>query len=260
MRGYLPLLSLVLSLAGVGAAQAALDDKKIAAAQKAADAFVRMAADSHRTGKPPRQADATVDRLLAAVFDTGAATTGVEFADLPKIFQWLKIADRVGLVYMLAGTGTKDLLRAARDPKTAARIARNTAEFDAEYGRFTDFQLTLAGYTLDAIQAKIRSAPAKERDHPKFRAGFAQVTIGIAQTIGGVLDGFLTEGIGDGWRRDRLVLLQQLAPKMAQTLPRQMRETMRDLALTVSEKLEDPDSKTGLQDFGNSLMREKKDD
>ena len=77
-----------------------------------------------------------------------------ELSDIPRITRWLANADRVGLVYMMAGTGTNNLA-AATNPKIANRIAKNIAEFQDEYGRFVDFQVTLSGFTLDAVGAKI---------------------------------------------------------------------------------------------------------
>ena len=45
----------------------------------------------------------------------------------------MAIGDKVGLVYMLAGTGTNNLIRAATNPKTAKLIPQNIATFE-RYG------------------------------------------------------------------------------------------------------------------------------
>ena len=254
MRPALPLVSLVAGLLiTISAATAAMDQSKLAAAQKAAAAFVKLAGNSARTGKPPREADPKVKALLDTVFDTSAIATP-EFSDIPRITQWLVNADRVGVVYMLAGTGTNNLASAA-NPKVGDRIGRNIAEFQIEYGRFVDFQVALSGFTLDAVRAKMDSAPEKERKHPKFQAGFMQVASGIAQTFLGTLSNFSGEGITDDWRRARLVQLNAIAPKMAETLPREMREKLGEMTREIGDAIPDPQIKDSLKELADTIAK-----
>lgn len=234
-------------------AMAAMDQQKIAAAQKAAAEFVKLAGNAAKTGKPPRNSDPKVKALLETVLDTSAMTTP-EFSDIPRITQWLSNADRIGLVYMLAGTGTNNLAAAA-NPKTADRIAKNIVEFQDEYGRFADFQVVLSGFTLDAVRAKMDSAPERERKDPKFQAGFMQVAGGIAQTIAGTLSTFTAEGITDDWRRDRLAPLTAIAPKAAETLPREMREKLGEMTREISEQMTDPQIKDGVKSIADALVK-----
>lgn len=234
-------------------APAAMDQKRLAAAQKAAADFVKLAGNSARTGKPPRESDPKVKALLDIVLDTGAVTTP-EFSDLPAITRWLANADRVGLVYMLAGTGTNNLA-AATNPKIADRIGKNIAEFQDEYGRFVDFQVALSGFTLDAIRAKIDSAPEKERRNPKFQAGFVQVTGGIAQTIAGAVSTFSSEGISDEWRRARLAPLNMIAPKVAEIMPKDMRDKLSEMTREIADQLADPQIKDDVKAIAETLAK-----
>lgn len=254
MRPALYALSTVAALIMSAAiAMAAMDQQKITAAQKAAAEFVKLAGNAAKTGKPPRNSDPKVKALLDIVLDTGAMTSP-EFSDIPRITQWLSNADRIGLVYMLAGTGTNNLAAAA-NPKIADRIAKNIVEFQDEYGRFADFQVVLSGFTLDAVRAKMDSAPEKERKNPKFQAGFMQVAGGIAQTIAGTLSTFSAEGITDDWRRDRLAPLTAIAPKAAETLPKEMREKLGEMTRDIGEQMTDPQIKDGVKSIADTLVK-----
>ena len=139
-------------------ASAGVNRAKVIAAEQAANEFVRLARNSAKTGKPPRESDPAVKALLDTAFDTSATSTlGVEFSDLPRINQWMAIGDKVGLVYMLAGTGTNNLFQAATNPKTAKLIPQNIAAFETEYGRFTDFQVALWGYCAGCGRGQTRN-------------------------------------------------------------------------------------------------------
>lgn len=251
MRLTLPSVSLAVLILALAPAQAAMDQKKIVAAQKAAADFVKLAGNSARTGKPPRETDPKVKALLDIVLDT-SAMTAPEFSDIPRITQWLVNADRVGLVYMMAGTGTNNLA-SATNPKIADRIQKNIAEYQTEYGRFVDFQVALSSFTLDAIRAKMDSAPEKERKDPKFQAGFLQVAGGIAQTLAGTLSTFTTEGITDEWRRARLVPLSAIAPKVAETAPKDVREQLAGMTREISEQIADPQIKDSVKAIADTV-------
>lgn len=254
MRPSLPLVSIVAALMlNTAPALGAMDQAKLAAAQKAAADFVKLSGNSAKTGKPPRESDPKVKALLDTVLDT-SAMTAPEFSDIPRITQWLSNADRVGVVYMLAGTGTNNLAAAA-NPKVGDRIGKNIAEFQTEYGRFVDFQLALSGFTLDAVRAKMDQAPEKERKDPKFQAGFMQVASGIAQTYLGALSNFAGEGITDDWRRARLAPLNALAPKFADTLPKDMREKLGDMTREISDHISDPQIKDGVKAMGDTIAK-----
>ncbi len=246
--------SLVAALfVSVAPANAEIDQQKIAAAQKAAADFVKLAGNSARTGKPPRESDPAVKALLDTVLDT-SAMSAPEFSDIPRITQWLANADKVGIVYMMAGTGTRNLA-AASNPKIADRIGKNIAEFQDEYGRFVDFQLALSGFTLDAVRAKMASASEKERKDPKFRGGFMQASSGIVQTVAGTLSTFTAEGITDDWRRARLGPLNTIAPKMAETLPKEMREKLAEMTRDIAGQLKEDDVKGSVNAFADTLVK-----
>ncbi|MFZ5690839.1 MAG: hypothetical protein ACOY5F_06250 [Pseudomonadota bacterium] len=230
-----------------------IDQKKIAAAQKAAADFVKLAGNSAKTGKPPREADPAVKALLDTVLDT-SAMNAPEFSDIPKITQWLANADKVGLVYMMAGTGTNNLASAS-NPKIADRIGKNIVEYQDEYGRFVDFQLALSGFTLDAVRSKMASASDKERKDPKFHGGFMQASSAIVQTVAGTLSTFTADGITDDWRRARMAPLNAIAPKIAETLPKDMRAKLAEMTREIGEQVQDPQIKVSVTAFADSIAK-----
>lgn len=254
MRPVMSLLLMAILLALPGQASAALDRTKLAAAEKAANEFARLARDSFKTGKPPRESDPAVKALLDTAFDT-SAPGAAEFSDLPRINQWMANGDKIGVVYMLAGTGTNNLFQAATNAKTSALIPQNIAAFQSEYGRFTDFQIALWSLSLDAIIARIEKAPEAERKNPKFLGGLVQISNSIAQSIAGTLSTFSTEGINDDWRRARLVQLTEIAPKAVKVMPLPIREKLRDLAREAGDKTENAEIKQSLLAFGDSLTK-----
>jgi hypothetical protein len=253
MRVALSIALMALLLALPQQASAALDRTKIAAAEKAANEFARLARDSYKTGKPPRETDPAAKALLDTAFDTAAGPA--EFSDLPRINQWMANGDKIGLVYMLAGTGTSNLAQAATNTKTAKLIPENIASFQTEYGRFTDFQIALWSLALDAIIARVEKAPEAERKNPKFLGGFVQISNSVAQSLAGALETFTIDGITDEWRRARLTQLNEIAPKAAKVIPAPIREKLREFAIDVSNKTENAEIKESVKAFGDGLMK-----
>src|SRR5579863_2821177 len=72
---------------------AQLDPAQVAAAGKAADALAKLGKDAYQTGKPPRQSDPKVAKLLDVVFGgTAKLNDGpdpVPLEQLDKLNDWL---------------------------------------------------------------------------------------------------------------------------------------------------------------------------
>src|SRR5262249_34120847 len=105
--------------------QMQLDDVK-----KAANDFFNLARDSHNSGRPPRESEQSVQELLDGIFDV-SEFEGLTLAatDIAKANDWYLTGDRVGTVYMLAGTGTDDVEKLPSDTETQQRMHRNVADF-----------------------------------------------------------------------------------------------------------------------------------
>src|SRR5262245_25902067 len=133
---------------------AAVDSARVNEVKKAATAFQALAKNSHVTGQAPRQSDPGVKALLDKVLDTSAVDQGMTFSDIPRIEEWMAAAQKVIVVYLLAGTGATDIRKLTTSQQNLQRINRNIADFQSEYGRCADFQIAMAGAMLDGTQSR----------------------------------------------------------------------------------------------------------
>lgn len=249
----LAVVALVSMLAG-GPAAAAIDSARVSEARKAAAAFLALAKNSHRTGQVPRQSDPAVKALIDKTLDTAAIDKGVAFGDIPRIEEWMAAGQKVAVVYLLAGTGAADLAKLSTDQKTLQRINRNIAEFQTEYGRYTDFQVAMAGAMLDAVQSRLDAASPKERDDPKTKSGLAGISARVTQTLIGVVSTFLTDGISDEWRRARSERLTGIASR-TKILSAADAGKLRATAMSVHDAMKDAAVKASMKSFADALAR-----
>lgn len=218
MRATLSAVLLALALSCMPAL--ALDPARVAAATKAADDFVALSAGAETTGAPPRATDAAAKPLLDAVFDTSALEQGgvQPMAELQNVNAWNMAVLKVGLVYILAGTGAKEIGALQQTPETLARVDRNTVTFAPEVGRYFDTQIRLQMAIVDTVQTFIRTANRAQLENPGMRSGIGKIRSGTGQTISGVVGTLQLGEQSDDWRRARLTLLEAMAPKAARFL------------------------------------------
>ena len=254
MRRSLQIIALMSTLAMGPVGAHALDAGKVEAVDKAADAFAALAKDSHNTGRPPRQSDPAARPLIDVVFDTAEATRErVPWDQLLTLNKWNLAVIKVGLVYMLAGTGAADLAALNDKPEAATKVDRNTVAFAPELGRYFDAQLRLQGAIMDTVQEFLRTAKRSQLDNPQFKSGVGQIRSGVAQTITGMIGTFTVEGTTDDWRRARLSVANAIAPKAAKFLPAEEKGSVRAAALEVAGQMTDAKVKAGLEAFAKTL-------
>lgn len=234
----------------------ALDPAKAAAADKAAEAFIVLAKGSETTGKPPRLTDPAAKSLMDAVFDTREIEKGgpLPMADLGNLNTWNLAAVKIGLVYMLAGTGVTDIAKLPNEQSALAKVDQNTADFAPELGRYFDAQLRLQAAIVDTVQAFLLTGPKKQLEQPNFKSGVAQIRAGCAQTISGFITAFVNQGLSDQWRRERIGNLLPLAPKFAKFLLPEDLRTLRETANEVGGQMSDAQVKADLAKFGDALI------
>lgn len=255
-RTVLTVLSCATAVLMSAHASLALDPAKAAATEKAASAFVALAKGSEKTGKPPRLNDPAAKPLLDTVFNTAEIEKGgpLPMADLGNLNTWNLAAVKIGIVYMLAGTGVTDISQLGNDAAAAAKVDENTATFAPELGSYFDAQLKLQAAIVETVQAFLQTAPKAQLDQPNFKSGVSQIRSGCAQTINGFITAFVNDGLNDEWRRARLASLLPLAPKFAKFLLPEDLRALRETANEVGGQMKDAKVKADLAKLGEALV------
>jgi len=234
-------------------AESRIEQEQIDDVKNAATDFLELAKDSVINGRPPRYGEPTIATLLDRIFDLSeieGATLAV--ADVARANDWFGAGDRVGSVYILAGTGVSDINRLPNDPNIQRRTHRNVAEFAPEFARYLDFQVRLAGMMMDAeLKRAAKGGPDAER--PEVMREIADVRITLAETLTGDLTTLAYDGLTDDWRRARLAVMMQVVPKAATfLLPEQLR-SVRDRALTVMTFVREKSVQDQIKDLADAL-------
>lgn len=234
-------------------AGAQIDAGKAESAKKAAAQFAELASGSEKTGKPPRDSDPAVKKLMDAVFDTRDidAAKSIPSQALQPLGQRIMTGTQVALFYMLAGTGITDLAQAGNVPSIGERVNLNTIEFASELGRYFDFQLKVQGAVVDGVQARL--ATAKRDEVKRMEAGIAEVRAGTQRAISGIIETLAINGLTEAWRKDRVPGLVAVAPKLAKFLEPEQKKQLSALALECAAVMDDAQVKKGLETFAKGI-------
>jgi len=217
-------------------AQARIDDAHLDDVKKATSAFLSLAKDSAISGRPPRQSEPAARALLERVFDLArieGATLAV--SDIPKASEWFAAGDRVGTVYMLAGTGMRDIGQLPATPAGQQQTHRNVVDFAPEFARYVDFQVTLAGIMADAALKRMdegRLDDATQREIDDVRATLIETLLGDLSTL-------TYDGLSDEWRHQRLAVMQPTVRRTIRLLDADQAQRLRQHALTVTTLVRD---------------------
>lgn len=223
-------------------------ETKVKAITEAADKFVALAKDSATTGEAPRETDPTAKPLLQVVFDTASLENGPAqpMSALDALNAWNLDVLKVGLVYILAGTGVTDVAALNNAPEMIAKANDNTVKYAPEMGRYMDAQLRLQAAIIDTIGSYMANASQSDIDRANFKSGLAEVRSGVTGTINGVITTLPIGGLTDDWRRERLPALSAVSSKAAKFLLPEDLKALQDTAMEVAGQLSDPEVKAGL--------------
>jgi hypothetical protein len=244
-------LALALLAAIALPAGAQVDAAKLPAAKAAADSFVVMAKGSEKTGEAPRESDPAVKRLIEAVFDTRdvEAAKTIPFQTITQLSERMLTGLKVGVVYMLAGTGAADLNEIGKVADADMKVNLNVIKFAPEMGRFYDFQMRIQGAVIDAVLARMATAKPDELAKPSFVSGLADIRGGGARTVAGVIETLAINGLADQWLRDRQPALAAIAPKLAKFLLPEQKAELQKLAIACANVTDEPQVKQSLLQF-----------
>jgi hypothetical protein len=248
----------IASLAIIGGAHmaAALDAARVSDAQTAANELVARAKDSHKTGAPPRVSDPAVEKLFERVFDTKAVeSTVVPFSDVQKLMEWFSAGNQIGSIYILAGTNLTDTSKAGEDPEALARVEKNISTFAPELGRYYDFMVTMSGVISDTFGPWLASLKKEQLERPNVKSGAAQVRSGLLGVVNGALTSLANDEVDDAFRRDRLVKLNLVAPKLAAFLDADQLAALCGTAAEVAGSVSDPSIQASVKAFGEKLAK-----
>jgi hypothetical protein len=190
------------------------------AARQAAFQLEALATASGPSNLMPHQTDRAARPLLDAVLNTSAipAEPGVE--DLQPLAIWELSVLRIYLGYLFADAANADigtLAAAANEPQVDARIGRNVLQFAPEFGRAADTMLNLMKPMAEelVLQARVEAgAPLNDQQTKRVE----QFQHGLGQTMAAVLKLTMMPSFDEAWRKQRLTVLEALAPKAASVL------------------------------------------
>ncbi len=235
-------------------AEVKIETARLDEVRKAADDFLAFARDSYVTGRAPRQSEPPIRELLDKVFDLSELDgTPLTVSDVTKALDWFVAGDRVGTVYILAGTGIDDINKLTNDASVQRRTHRNVAEFAAEFARYLDFQVKLAGIMMEAEINRTAKASPDVLNRPEVRREIADVRSTLAETLTGTLTTLAYDGLTDEWRRERLKLLLEVAPKAAQFLFAEQARAVREHALRVAAYQRDRGVEQDVKTFADRM-------
>jgi len=236
-------------------ASAQVDASKLPAAKTAADRFVALAKDSEKTGNAPRESDPAVARLLDAVFDSRDVQnpTTITFAQLGPLSERMITGVKVGVIYMLAGTGVTDLTQMANDPKADEKVNLNVIKFAPEMGRFFDFQMRIQGAVVDGTLTHLATAKPEELARPNVQSGLANIRQGSARAVAGAIETLAVNGLTEEWRQARMPAISAMAPRLAKFLQADQKAELKQLATACADVMEDAQVKKALQDFAATI-------
>jgi hypothetical protein len=160
----------------------------------------------------------------------------------------------VGLVYILAGTGVTDVAAIPNDEKVATKINQNTVDYAPETGRYIDAQLHIQEALIGTVGEFLATAPDADKEKPNVKEGVADIKSGIARTMHGVITTLPIEGLSDDWRRERLKVLNGMAPKAAKFLLPDDLKALHDASLDVAGKMSSPEVKADLEALAKALQ------
>ena len=238
------------------AAASALDAARVSDAQKAVNELAARAKDSHQTGAPPRLSDPQVAALFDRVFDTKAVETArVPFSEVQRLMDWFSAANQIGTIYILAGTNLTDTSKAGDDPQALQRIESNISTFAPEMGRYYDFMVTMSGVISDTFGPWLASLKKEQRERPNVKSGADQVRSGLVGVVSGALSSLVNEDVDDAFRRDRMVKLNAVAPKLAAFLEAEQLTALQGAAAEVAGAVSDPGVQASVKAFGDKLKK-----
>jgi hypothetical protein len=242
-------------LGSITSVTAQIDSRKLPAAKEAAASFAERAKGSEKSGEVPRVTDPAIKQLLDAAFDIRdiEAAKAIPFQSLTLLSERMLIGTQVGVIYMLAGTGSSDIGQVGTDPAAGEKINLNVVRYPEELGRYFDFAVIMQGSIAESVQSYMVGAKPAELARPNFQSGLANIRAGATRTVSGTIETLAVNGLTNEWIRARMLALTAVAPKLRKFLLADQKEDLRKLAFACADVTDDARAKKGLQDFALAM-------
>jgi hypothetical protein len=226
-------------------------DQASDAAHRAADQLVTM---SQGGALPPRATDAAAAPLINSVFNTAAVpTTPVSDKELDAVNDWLSSANRVGQLYILAGTGSASITDTnSAAPSIEEQASLNVVTYAPEMGRYFDTELAIMGLEASSL-AKSLSTDPSQTSNAQITDGLAKFRGGLTQTASGVIATIAGPGPADDWKEARGKALIAFAPNAAKLLLPADRTTLQALATQAAAQTTDATLKAEFTQFAAAI-------
>ena len=122
-------------------------------------------------------------------------------------------------------------------------------------GRYYDFMVTMSGVISDTFGPWLASLKPEQRERPNVKSGADQVRSGLVGVVSGALSSLVNEDVDDAFRRDRMVKLNAVAPKLVGFLEAEQLTALRGAAEEVAGTVSDPGVQAGVKAFGDKLKK-----
>lgn len=152
---------------------------------------------------------------------------------------------KVGQVYLVAGTGSRDL-HAVSDQA----MFENTLKYAPEVGRYFDSQLVLMNVGGTMMAAEAATSPGGDSE------AFAGFKKGMTQSWSGEL-GTITPNplLSNDWKRERVATMIAVAPSAARYLDADVLAKLQQQASDDARQVNDVDLKSDLLRLASLLSR-----
>src|SRR6266540_545850 len=192
-------------------------------------------------------------RVTITEAEAEAKIDSARLDEVKKAAEWFVAGDRVGTIYILAGTGVNDINKLPNDANVQRRTHRNVADFAPEFARYLDFQVKLAGIMMDVELNHTAKSGKDSLDRPEVKKEVAEARSTLAETLTGDLTTLAYDGVTDDWRRQRLTVMMEVAPKAAKFLSPEQARAVREHALKVATFQRDKLIQDMVKGFADSI-------
>ncbi len=152
---------------------AKIEPARLGEIRRAVSEFLDLARDSHTTGQPPRQSDPAVKALIDTVFDTSDLDGATLAAtDIGRALDWFATGDRIGVVYILAGTGVAEIAKLSERSQDRSSAPTATSPSSRPSSRATSTSRSSSPARWRMRRSSGWRARADEAERPRGEEGF----------------------------------------------------------------------------------------